>query len=84
MRFRFPNAILAMPLLLLAALAASTSSAADAQRSRRGATIPASSVVPAREIAGATYVIVNRPGPGRSFGWPANGGIWCWGNEILA
>lgn len=29
------------------------------------------------------HVIVNKPAPGRAFGWPANGGIWSWGNEIL-
>jgi hypothetical protein len=41
------------------------------------------SSAPARDVVGNTHVIVNRPGPGRAFGWPANGGIWSWGNEIL-
>ncbi|MFC1541040.1 sialidase family protein [Candidatus Latescibacterota bacterium] len=29
------------------------------------------------------HVVVNKPNPGRAFGWPANGGIWSWENEIL-
>ena len=29
------------------------------------------------------HVIVSKPAPGRAYGWPANGGIWNWGNEIL-
>ena len=29
------------------------------------------------------HVIVKKPDPGRAYGWPANGGIWSWGNEIL-
>jgi hypothetical protein len=29
------------------------------------------------------HVVVNKQAPGRAFGWPANGGIWNWGNEIL-
>jgi len=40
-------------------------------------------VVHAQPIEGATHVIVNKPAPGRALGWPANGGIWSWGNEIL-
>ncbi len=27
--------------------------------------------------------MVNKPASGRAFGWPTNGGIWSWGNEIL-
>jgi len=34
-------------------------------------------------LAGATHVIVNKPASGRALGWPANGGLWNWGNEIL-
>ena len=39
---------------------------------------PAAAPVP----AGHTHVIVWRE-PGRYGGWPANHGIWSWGNEIL-
>jgi hypothetical protein len=35
-----------------------------------------------REVADAIHVTV-RHEKGRFFGWPANGGIWSWGNEIL-
>lgn len=31
----------------------------------------------------ATHVIVRKPSAGRALGWPANGGIWSWDNEIL-
>lgn len=34
-------------------------------------------------VNGAKHVIVNKPDSGRAFGWPANGGIWSWGQEIL-
>jgi len=33
-------------------------------------------------VVDATHVIV-RHEKGRCFGWPANGGIWSWGNEML-
>jgi hypothetical protein len=36
----------------------------------------------AEEIKNVTHVTV-RHEAGRCFGWPANGGIWSWGNEIL-
>ena len=39
---------------------------------------PAAAPVP----AGPTHVVVWRE-PGRYGGWPANHGIWSWGNEIL-
>jgi len=35
-----------------------------------------------REMSGATHVTV-RHEKGRRYGWPANGGIWSWGNEML-
>jgi len=41
------------------------------------------SVCPAAEIPDVMHVVVRRPDQGRAFGWPANGGIWSWGNEIL-
>ena len=34
------------------------------------------------EFDGVQHVTV-RHEPGRCFGWPANGGIWSWGDEIL-
>lgn len=34
-------------------------------------------------VPDAIHVIVRKPEPGRALGWPANGGIWNWGNEIL-
>jgi len=36
-----------------------------------------------RQVADAIHVVVRKPDHGRAFGWPANGGIWSWGNEIL-
>ena len=30
-----------------------------------------------------THVVVRKPPDGRAYGWPANGGIWNWGKEIL-
>jgi len=41
------------------------------------------SVAAPQQVADATDTIVRKPDPGRAFGWPANGGIWSWGNEIL-
>ncbi len=35
-----------------------------------------------RQVSGVTHVTV-RHEKDRCFGWPANGGIWSWGNEIL-
>ncbi len=29
------------------------------------------------------HVVVRKPPTGRAYGWPANGGVWSWGNEIL-
>lgn len=29
------------------------------------------------------HVVVHKPAPGRALGWPANGGLWSWGDEIL-
>jgi hypothetical protein len=29
------------------------------------------------------HVVVRKPNSGRAFGWPANGAIWNWGDEIL-
>jgi hypothetical protein len=47
-------------------------------------TLPAvtQAAVNAQPIPDATHVTV-RHEKGRCFGWPANGGIWSWGNEIL-
>ena len=42
----------------------------------------ATGVRAAQEIVEVEHVTVRRE-EGRFFGWPANGGIWCWGNEIL-
>ena len=36
-----------------------------------------------KTVVDAMHVVVRKPDPGRAFGWPANGGIWSWGNEIL-
>ncbi len=33
--------------------------------------------------ADVNHVVVKKPEPGRAFGWPANGGIWSWGYELL-
>jgi predicted neuraminidase len=37
---------------------------------------------PASPVTSATHVLVSRA-PGRYGGWPANHGIWKWGDEIL-
>jgi hypothetical protein len=42
----------------------------------------ASCALPAKEPASARHIIVYKE-PGRYAGWPANHGIWQWGNEIL-
>ena len=40
-------------------------------------------VLPSKAYAQIEHVIVNKPESGRAFGWPANGGIWNWGDEIM-
>ena len=69
--------------LLLIALISSTGVRANAATGPKASTKTPPPTIPRRAIAGATHVIVNKPAPGRAFGWPANGGICNWGNEIV-
>jgi len=76
------TALLLAPLtVLLASLGAAV--AAEGGRSPGAARERHPQSAQPRQVAGATHVIVNKPAPGRAFGWPANGGIWNWGSEIL-
>jgi hypothetical protein len=54
------------------------------------ATQPAADASPARSLPGRPTVkpaeaqnVVVSCEPGRYGGWPANGGVWSWGNEIV-
>ncbi|MBM4092870.1 MAG: exo-alpha-sialidase, partial [Planctomycetes bacterium] len=74
------TALLLAPVAVMVAAIASAANAPSKAKPERS-NHPA--VTLAREVAGANHVVVNKPNPGRAFGWPANGGIWSWGNEIL-
>lgn len=58
------------PVLLIAACAMLTAQAPSLDAAREPT------------LGGVTHVTV-RHEKGRYFGWPANGGLWTWGNEIL-
>lgn len=44
-------------------------------------TLVAPGLLPARDVAKKHVAVFKEPG--RFGGWPANNGVWCWGNEIL-